>query len=587
MLFIIALIFILLIILIVFSFTNPALIGGAGKKKRKKRQKKKKKKKKKKSSSGISISSVTQEIPPSVDNEKQKQYQIIINELLYKIQKTFQNTTSEMVSKYYTFNDYNTTTYIKNNVLNKILSFLDPRDILSEVKEIKKYIEDSMRITNVNYVDIYYYYKSNGFDRGRAINEIVSVALDNKLFTMENNDVQNVLPIVNTLEAFKIKSTCKEIMDKYNNRDNIDTIIEEYIGKMPSEKPEKPEKLEKLEKLELNIRIPEKKVSEIIDISDKKISDYNSFKAFLETIWDKSTDYLIYKIEDDGYGIELWNENPGSSHTTFGELKNGDIIEIRALKGNIGAKANIFTLASIEKHNVQLQEKIRLLSNKYNGCRRIRGDGNCYFRSIIFSIMEQIVYMEENKKKAALNNLKTKLKDIRYDSLEYDNSEYYNNSHKFLIDYLDGAIDGNKMETPDDLEYDMLQEDNTSIDNPLIRASRGLVSNYLLSNQDTILAEGGLPLQSAILPSYEDCRNMNEFCDKYIKAMDVDVEGAFIELGILPSLLGCACTIVYLSRIEGNDLKDFTNAPIDTSVPLNINIHILLKPGHYDMLYPK
>jgi len=587
MLFIIALIFILLIILIVFSFTNPVLIGGAGKKKRKKRQKKKKKKKKKKSSSGISISSVTQEIPPSVDNEKQKQYQIIINELLYKIQKTFQNTTSEMVSKYYTFNDYNTTTYIKNNVLNKILSFLDPRDILSEVKEIKKYIEDSMRITNVNYVDIYYYYKSNGFDRGRAINEIVSVALDNKLFTMENNDVQNVLPIVNTLEAFKIKSTCKEIMDKYNNRDNIDTIIEEYIGKMPSEKPEKPEKLEKLEKLELNIRIPEKKVSEIIDISDKKISDYNSFKAFLETIWDKSTDYLIYKIEDDGYGIELWNENPGSSHTTFGELKNGDIIEIRALKGNIGAKANIFTLASIEKHNVQLQEKIRLLSNKYNGCRRIRGDGNCYFRSIIFSIMEQIVYMEENKKKAALNNLKTKLKDIRYDSLEYDNSEYYNNSHKFLIDYLDGAIDGNKMETPDDLEYDMLQEDNTSIDNPLIRASRGLVSNYLLSNQDTILAEGGLPLQSAILPSYEDCRNMNEFCDKYIKAMDVDVEGAFIELGILPSLLGCACTIVYLSRIEGNDLKDFTNAPIDTSVPLNINIHILLKPGHYDMLYPK
>jgi len=128
-----------------------------------------------------------------------------------------------------------------------------------------------------------------------------------------------------------------------------------------------------------------------------------------------------------------------------------------------------------------------------------------------------------------------------------------------------------------------------------------------LSSQDTVL-KNGLTLKDTILPSYEEddeVVDMKSFCTKFVDAMGVDAEGPFVELGILPHLLKCKCIINSLGN-RSNDsfvVTDFTLALIEegsgegasgssekvaarsTSEAEEVLINLLLRPGHYDLLY--
>jgi hypothetical protein len=92
---------------------------------------------------------------------------------------------------------------------------------------------------------------------------------------------------------------------------------------------------------------------------------------------------------------------------------------------------------------------------------------------------------------------------------------------------------------------------------------------------------------------------MRDYCKQYVTKMGVDAEGPFIELGLLPLTLGCRCTIIYLDRIQGNELKAFesgveasetvsdeSTAKVATNESTLLgHVHLLLRPGHYDLLY--
>ncbi|XP_073013664.1 OVARIAN TUMOR DOMAIN-containing deubiquitinating enzyme 1-like [Typha latifolia] len=62
----------------------------------------------------------------------------------------------------------------------------------------------------------------------------------------------------------------------------------------------------------------------------------------------------------------------------------------------IGDKEPFSALATdFPPDNSIIQEKIKLLEEKYASFRRTRRDGNCFFRSFIFSYMEQIIEMPD------------------------------------------------------------------------------------------------------------------------------------------------------------------------------------------------
>ncbi|THU56083.1 hypothetical protein C4D60_Mb11t13530 [Musa balbisiana] len=54
-----------------------------------------------------------------------------------------------------------------------------------------------------------------------------------------------------------------------------------------------------------------------------------------------------------------------------------------------------FLAAEIRSGDHILQEKIKLLNDKYAALRRIRDDGNCFYRSFMFSYLEQIVATQD------------------------------------------------------------------------------------------------------------------------------------------------------------------------------------------------
>lgn len=89
---------------------------------------------------------------------------------------------------------------------------------------------------------------------------------------------------------------------------------------------------------------------------------------------------------------------------------------------------------------------------------------------------------------------------------------------------------------------------------------------------------------------------MSDYCERYVNQMDVDAEGPFVELGLLPLILESNCTIIYLDHILENELKAFESgissdnsksSPLKQSNVSNHlgHVHLLLRPGHYDLLY--
>ena len=82
-------------------------------------------------------------------------------------------------------------------------------------------------------------------------------------------------------------------------------------------------------------------------------------------------------------------------------------------------------------------------------------------------------------------------------------------------------------------------------------------------------------------------RTMEEYCSKYVEKMGVDAEGPFVDIGLLLLALHCRGTIIYLDNREDVDLKMIESGVLPGSEETDIygSVHLLLRPGHYDMLY--
>ncbi|KAF5449225.1 hypothetical protein F2P56_029696 [Juglans regia] len=64
----------------------------------------------------------------------------------------------------------------------------------------------------------------------------------------------------------------------------------------------------------------------------------------------------------------------------------------------VGNKEPLSSLAAEYKSGSPiLLEKIKVLGEKYDAIRRTRGDGNCFFRSFMFSYLEHILESQDRK----------------------------------------------------------------------------------------------------------------------------------------------------------------------------------------------
>lgn len=76
---------------------------------------------------------------------------------------------------------------------------------------------------------------------------------------------------------------------------------------------------------------------------------------------------------------------------------------------------------------------------------------------------------------------------------------------------------------------------------------------------------------------------MEEYCGKYCLTMGTDAEGPFVNLGLLMLALNCTGVIVYLDPRDDVEVSCIASESTGNEIAC---VHVLLRPGHYDLLYP-
>lgn len=308
----------------------------------------------------------------------------------------------------------------------------------------------------------------------------------------------------------------------------------------------------------------------------------NIFNEILEvTGTTYNSDLVMYKVDANGWEVELCDLPADESSVTampggvsimisISDLCNDDYLVLRMRTHHIiGARSHLEILGVLEP---KFYDALQGICTQYSGFRKIGGDGNCYYRAVAFGLLEQLVLDGAYENFVVIRNI---LDTVTY-AVGSTEAEY----HAELMYLLSEAASGRAWSNTEQLQASFLAA-ASNIDAALVRACRNLLGNYLVTNEDELYND--LPLKVCILSVNEDVTDMSAYCDKYVRRMGEDAEGAFLELGLLPSLLRMGCVIHNLDLSAQKEIE-CPYQPIHGDC-LGM-VHILLRPGHYDLLYP-
>ncbi|XP_076819296.1 ubiquitin thioesterase otubain-like isoform X1 [Clavelina lepadiformis] len=232
--------------------------------------------------------------------------------------------------------------------------------------------------------------------------------------------------------------------------------------------------------------------------------------------------------------------------------------EIAASTDLLGDKLDISMLKNeYSADDVQYQKKIQNLEKRYSHVRKTRGDGNCFFRAFGFGYLE---HMLSDKKDYPIfqenaSNSFQKLMDLKYPSFTVE--DFFENFISVVNSVKEGVSHTELLNT--------FREEGMS--NYFVVYLRLITSCQLQSDSDFYqnFIDGG--------------KTLVEFCKTEVEPMYL--ESDHIHIIALTSALGASVRVAYMDR--GGDDLSFHDFPEDSQPTL----HLLYRPGHYDVLYPR
>ncbi|CAH1791956.1 unnamed protein product [Owenia fusiformis] len=201
------------------------------------------------------------------------------------------------------------------------------------------------------------------------------------------------------------------------------------------------------------------------------------------------------------------------------------------------------------------QLKIKDLKSKYACMRKIRGDGNCFYRAFGFAYMEKLLSdpTEFKRFQAVARQSKDDLVALGFQQFTIEDF------HDTFMEVID------KVEQNCSLE-DLLQVFNDQVySDYLVVYLRLLVSGYLQKEKDFFInfMEGG--------------QSVKEFCNHEVEPMSK--ESDHIHIIALTSAIDVPVRIEYMDR--GGDNVNAHDFPEGSSP----KVTLIYRPGHYDILY--
>lgn len=216
---------------------------------------------------------------------------------------------------------------------------------------------------------------------------------------------------------------------------------------------------------------------------------------------------------------------------------------------------------------------LKALQEDYSQVRMVRGDGNCYYRAFLYSLVERIMGNAEEGPKI-LDFFKSKSwQDVLAQGYDEMALEIF---HDEIVDLLERVV----ARTIDAAAFhtEMNEENGTS--DYCTWYLRVVTATHLKQDPNRFLPFL-LDAQSAANDSFLD---VNQFCAKHIEPMGQECEQ--VQVLALAEAVGVAVRIAYLDGRQLTSDGKLTHhqfGPEDG----NRGLTLLYRPGHYDILYAK
>ena len=269
---------------------------------------------------------------------------------------------------------------------------------------------------------------------------------------------------------------------------------------------------------------------------------------------------------NNGQNGENENGQPENKVKTNDELildyENNLRTEIELTTPLISEDFKIDVLIEEYKDNEEYSKSIENITKKYKYIRKVRRDGNCFYRSFIFRLFEYICIKNQ---KTLFEKIKQKI--INSKELTTKNGyewtvveDFYN---LFLKEFTDCFNSLTQKTTIRDYLNTLFKDKNRS--NYLIYFIRFCIAAYLKDQRETY--------QVYIEGSFDDwVRNEVEEIDHEADQIQIMACVNYFEVGV---------QIEYLNKNQREVVKLPYDKPDD-----EFFIFLLFTPGHYDILYP-
>ncbi|KAJ2950310.1 hypothetical protein O0L34_g11676 [Tuta absoluta] len=225
-------------------------------------------------------------------------------------------------------------------------------------------------------------------------------------------------------------------------------------------------------------------------------------------------------------------------------------------------------LASLEKEYNEdpvYLLKVKDLSSKYKNIRRTRPDGNCFFRAFSYAYLEHLLTnkAEYDKFYEIAKNSKDILVALGFSQFTVE--DFYETFME-VVSRVGEQANG-KLETLDEVRTELHDKFN----------KQGY-SDYIVVYL-RLITSGQLQTEHEFYQNFiEGPRTVTEFCRQEVEPMYK--ESDHIHIIALSNALKVGVRVKYMDRGEGREViaHDFPEG----TAPL---VHLLYRPGHYDILY--
>jgi ubiquitin thioesterase protein OTUB1 len=266
------------------------------------------------------------------------------------------------------------------------------------------------------------------------------------------------------------------------------------------------------------------------------------------------------------------------------EAQSQEIEEQTRQQPLTGTQRPIATLAAEQyKDSPNFLVQLQQLEKSYRYYRPIRGDGNCYYRAFLYSLVEHVLLANDSDNDATIDEPQQRQRQQRQrdDILTYFKVTSWNNV--LAAGYSEMAL-----EIFHDCIVELLENLTTMEAFHTIMNVENDVSDYCTWYMRAITAAYLKQHIDRFLPfCYEfHCHDMNEFCARHVEPMHQECEQ--VQVLALAEATGVSVRIEYVDgRTNGHNgggpvtIQAHTFGPDDAAVRLTL----LYRPGHYDILY--